>query len=280
MAANLAGAIGSWAIAGLSYQPVMLWWAIINSFIGVGILILAKSRAPQQSPPPAATGERMALLEIFGVLFRSKQVWMASIFFTGTFGAFLSYADFWNIQIQQAYGHDIANAASLNALLPIGLAMGGVVFGLFSDKIRKVAFPCRICAITSLISMAVLIYMPVAPLWLAALLLFISGFCIGGSVLSFPAAIQHCPAAIQGTAIGLVTTCGYIGAGVLNLIVPNIVGETGRLSQDLFDFMHPNTLTSEQLQLIDSFKEGMIPVMAALLLAVIASLMLKDAKRA
>ncbi|MDG2423952.1 MAG: MFS transporter [Phycisphaerales bacterium] len=280
MAANLAGAIGSWLVAGMSYQPVVLWWAVINAGIAVFILVLVKSRVPQQDPAPVDTEDRLGTVEIFKLLFRSKQVWFASIFFTGTFGTFLSYADFWNIQIQQAYGLDISKAASFNALLPIGLAVGSVLFGLFSDKIRKVAFPCRICAISSIISMAALLYLPYSPIWLVLCLLFISGFCIGGATLAFPAAVQHCRASMQGAAIGLVTTCGYIGAGVLNLIVPAIVGpmkESTTISA--FTMMKSIKLTDDQLATVGAFKEGMIPLMVSLALAAIASFMLKDAKR-
>lgn len=279
MAANLAGAIGSWAIAGLSYQPVVLWWAVINTGIAVFILMLVRSRVPQQDPQPETTEESLSLLTIFGLLFRSKQVWLASIFFTGTFGTFLSYADFWNIQIQQAYGLDIGKAASFNALLPIGLAAGSVLFGLFSDKIRKVAMPCQICAVSSLVFMAILVYTPYTPIWAVACLHFMAGFCIGGSTLAFPAAVQHCRASMQGAAIGLVTTCGYIGAGVLNLIVPPIIGTIKDFGQSPFSFMDPIQLTDDQLFEVGAFKEGMIPLMAALLLAAIASFMLRDAKR-
>lgn len=280
MAANLAGAIGSWAIAGLSYQPVVLWWAVINTVIAFGIMVFVKSKVPQADTAPVDNQEKISLRQVFGFLFRSKQVWMASIFFTGTFGTFLSYADFWNIQIQQAYGLDISKAASFNALLPIGLAIGSVVFGLFSDKIRKVAFPCRICAIFSLLFMVALIYTPFAPIWLVASLLFISGFFIGGSTLAFPAAVQHCAPSMQGAAIGLVTTCGYIGAGILNLIVPSIIGYMPKFPHTPFAFSQPMILTSQQLETVTAFKAGMIPLIVALALAVLASFLLRDAKRA
>lgn len=279
MAANFAGAIGSWLVAGMSYQPVVLWWAVINAGIAVFIMMFVKTRVPQQEPTPTESNDRLGTLAIFGELFRSKHVWLASIFFTGTFGTFLSYADFWNIQIQQAYGLDINNAASFNALLPIGLAIGSVLFGLFSDKIRKVAFPCRICAVSSLISTGILLYVPPLPLYIVLFLLFLSGFCIGGATLAFPAAVQHCRTSVQGAAIGLVTTCGYIGAGILNLVVPEIVGTVRSVGLAPFNIMQSMQLTDQELAQVAAFQEGMIPLMISLLLAVIASFMLRDAHR-
>ena len=85
---------------------------------------------------------------------------------------------------------------------------------------------------------------------------------------------------MQGAAIGLVTTCGYIGAGVLNLIVPAIVGpmkESTTISA--FTMMKSIKLTDDQLATVGAFKEGMIPLIVSLALAAIASFMLKDAKR-
>jgi nitrate/nitrite transporter NarK len=270
MAANFAGALGSWAIAGLSYQPIFLWWAVINAAIAVAILMLVRNRLPQTTNHPMEGPEHPRLLDAFGYILRSKQIWLASLFFTGTFGTFLSYANFWNIQIQENYGHTIRNAASLNTCLPIGLAIGSVAFGLFSDKIGKVSAPCRLSAVSSFVALGVLIYTPVLPVWAIASLLFLSGFCIGGSMLAFPAAIIKCAQKYQGAAIGLVTTCGYIGAGILNLIVPLI---TGKLSDPV---IVSGDFTPTQLENIAVFKDGMIPLMISLLLAIFASILLRD----
>jgi sugar phosphate permease len=279
MSANLAGAVGSWAIAGLPYKPVVLWWAVINVGIGVIILMFVKTRVPRIEKEQVDKEESLGLTEIFSFLFRSKQVWLASIFFAGTFGTFLSYADFWNIQVQQAYGHTIKDAALLNALLPIGLALGAVAFGWFSDAIGKIALPCRICAITSLVFLMTLIYTPSVPIWIVTILLFVSGFCIGGSTLAFPAAIQHCSTNIQGAAIGLVTTCGYISAGILNLVVPVIIGPVSGFQKGNFAFLSAARLNEVQLKTVFSFQLGMIPLAVALGLTAIATFMLRDVSR-
>jgi nitrate/nitrite transporter NarK len=286
MAANFVGALGSWAIAGLSYQPVVLWWAVINAVIAVVILLLIRNRLPQVTDVSVEHAEHHGLLEVFGFLFRSKQIWMASIFFTGTFGSFLSYANFWNIQIQQAYGHTIGASASLNAFLPVGLALGSVSFGCFSDKIGKVAWPCRLCAVSSFVVMGTLIYAPNFPVWAIGGLLFLSGFCIGGSMLAFPAAVMQCAQHYKGAAIGLVTTCGYLGAGVINLIVPMITGEMttstvahSSLSSDASGFFaEAAKLSPSQLESVASFQWGMIPLMITMAMAILASLLLKDSQ--
>lgn len=279
MSANLAGAVGSWVIAGLPYKPVILGWALINVIVAAFILILLRGKAPKQQDDHSDDSEALSVGQGFLFLFRSWQVWLASIFFAGLFGTFLSYADFWNIQIQQAYGHSIQFSASFNALLPIGLAVGGVCFGWYSDFIGKVALPCRICAIASLIFLGALIYIPFMPVYVVLILHFFSGFAIGGSTLAFPAAVQHCPTSVQGTAIGLVTTCGYIGAGILNLIVPGIVGDVPEMQTGTPVWMSYMPLDKEQIQAVDAFRAGMIPLMVAVALAVIASLLLRDAAR-
>ncbi|MDG2055039.1 MAG: MFS transporter [Phycisphaerales bacterium] len=274
MSANIAGAVGSWAIAGLPYKPVILWWAIINVVIAALILLIVKNKTPQIEIDDEE--ETMGMIKGFAFLFSSWQVWLACIFFTGLFGTFLSYADFWNIQIQQAYGYPIETAALLNALLPIGLGFGSVCFGWFSDMIGKVAFPCRICAIASVFLLGLLIYTPYLPVIVVPLLLFLSGFFVGGSTLAFPAAIQYCPRSVQGTAIGLVTTCGYIGAGILNLIVPSILGNVPDFHTLPSAWLSYMNLDSDQIETVFSFRISMLPLMAAVILAIIASLFLRD----
>jgi nitrate/nitrite transporter NarK len=253
---------------------VILWWAIINFVIAVLILLIVKNKTPQIEIDDDE--ETMGMMKGFGFLIGSWQVWLACIFFTGLFGTFLSYADFWNIQIQQAYGHSIVTSASLNALLPIGLAFGGVCFGWFSDMIGKIAFPCRLCAITSIISLCLLIYIPFLPVFVVPILLFLTGFFVGGSTLAFPAALQYCPRSVQGTALGLVTACGYIGAGILNLIVPTILGKVPEFQQGNSVWITYMNLDSQQLETVFNFKMSMLPLIAAVLAAVIAALFLRD----
>ena len=279
MAANLAGALGSWAIAGLSYSPVVLWWAVINTVVAAAILLLVKNQIPQTDDATSDSPQQHDLAKMFGFLLRSRQTWLASLFFTGTFGTFLSYANFWNIQVQQGYGISIDDAASLNALLPIGLAFGSVLFGLFADRIGRVAMPCRLCAVSSLLAFAILVYTPSVPMWAVAALLFISGFCFGGATLAFPAAVQHCRPHMQGAAIGLVTTCGYIGAGILNIIVPLITGPITKSPEASFSYLHPISLTPEQLANVKLFQQGMIPLVIATAVAVLASILIRDNPR-
>ena len=179
--------------------------------------------------------------------------------------------------MQQAYGHSIEVAASLNALLPIGLAFGGVCFGLFSDHIKKIAYPGRICAISSLVFLAALIYLSSIPVWVVVILLFLSGFCLGGATLAFPAVVQHCSASMRGTAIGIVTTCGYIGAGVLNIVVPLLIGKVPSFQKSPFTFVKPMHLTDVQEEIVSAFNFGMLPLIAALILAIFAAFMMRDA---
>ena len=276
MAGNFAGAVGSWAIAGLPYHPVVFWWAVTNAGVGAGILLLVTNRAPRGAQEQNEKQQQPGLGKTFTFLFRSRQVWLASLFFAGTFGTFLAYADFWNIQIQQAYGHTIRNAASLNALLPIGLAIGSVAFGWFSGAIGKVATVCRISAVTALVFLVLLIYTPHVPIWMVMILLFASGFSIGGSMLAFPAAVQHCSAGMQGAAIGLVTTCGYLGAGVLNLIAPLIIGTVPSFKTGHFALLSSMQLDNVQLKTVGGFQRGMISMVVAVGLAILAAFLLRD----
>jgi nitrate/nitrite transporter NarK len=105
-------------------------------------------------------------------------------------------------------------------------------------------------------------------------------------MLAFPAAVMQCAQDYKGAAIGLVTTCGYLGAGVINLIVPMITGEMttstvahSSLSSDASGFFaEAAKLSPSQLESVASFQWGMIPLMITMAMAILASLLLKDSQ--
>lgn len=68
MLGSIAGAVGSWAIAGISYQPVVLWWALANAVLAVCILFIVKGRTPNLKSTQPKEEERVGLVHMFGTL--------------------------------------------------------------------------------------------------------------------------------------------------------------------------------------------------------------------
>ncbi|MCH2162070.1 MAG: MFS transporter [Phycisphaerales bacterium] len=276
MIANLVGAFGSILIAGLGYVSVVMISACINVGIVILIFCFIKSRVPVLTGTggandPTRTNLRSDLINVF----RTGQVLLAALYFACTFGTFLIFTNFWNIPLQEAYGHDAKDQAIMNAALPIGTAIGSVFVGWISTRLQMVAVPARILAILSTIALGLLIYLPGQPTWGVLLLLFLVGFALGGAMLAFPAASRACPAAAQGTAIGLVTTVGNVAAGGVNLVITECASKSTVLSKFLAETDAHNTVQPEVLQ---AFQGAFLPLMILMALAIPVSFLIHDGK--
>ena len=130
MAANLIAAFASVAIAEMDFAPVIMISSVIN---GILVVMLAVCLWGSPRPMPTKHPQRSALKSMAEVL-TAPSIWVASMFFAGVFGSFLVFADFWNIPLQKAHGHDIQMQATLNAMLPLGTAIGAMLIGLWSDR--------------------------------------------------------------------------------------------------------------------------------------------------
>jgi sugar phosphate permease len=274
MAANLGGAIGSVAIATAGYVPVVLVSAFFNMAIVVLIILFIANRVPHPGEPGTIESPSSPASSLAQVLL-SRHVWVASVFFTGTFGTLLVLADFWNVPLQQAHGHDGRMQAILNAMLPLGTALGALITGWASEKIVGLATPCRIVAITSTLLVVLLVLVSPLQVWAEMILLFLTGFALGGAILAFPVVDSALTAHTQGTGIGMLNTIAYLGAAITNLVVAGLVHSSDVLRtfharDELPGPADPNVVAEYQLALI--------PIIVLTATSVFASLLIRDRK--
>ncbi len=269
MAANLIAAFASVAIAEMEYTTVVMASSVIN-----GILTIILACTLLGSPRPHTTDRiRTGPWESTASILRMPSIWIASTFFAGMFGSFLVFSDFWNIPLQKAHGHDIQMQANLNAMLPLGTAIGALLIGLWSDRTRKISGPVRIVSITSTGLLSAVIFFPPASTLGMMALLFAAGFCLGGAILAFPAATLRCPPHIHGAAIGLVTTFGFVAAGVANVCI----GELANADPLVRSLLEEHTKRdSPNTDAISGFKTAFIPMIILAATAIPTSFLIKD----
>ena len=205
--ANVGGAIASIAVASLDYVPVILISAFVN--LAVAALLFGVVRRPPIAQPPAT----------YAPAFQSRNVWLGAIFFAGTFGTLVALADFWAVPMLQRHGHDLPTVGLLNAMLPAGTALGALLAGWAASRFGHIVCFCRFVAIASLIFAIIFVLQGKASPSVAGMTLFLFGFALGGAILAFVVADRGCPESSKGTAIGLVNTIGYAGAGITTIAI-------------------------------------------------------------
>ena len=275
MIPNLFGAIGSVLIAGQDYVQVVFVSSIANGVIAILIFMLVKNRTGTGNSDDHAQSSMSQVLRSMYEMGRCPQIWIASLYFAGTFGTFLAFADFWNIPFQEVQGHDAKGQALMNAALPIGTAFGSVFIGWVSDRLRKIAQPSQLLAILSAVIFAVLIFLPHLPTAVDIALLLLLGFTLGSAILAFPMASRHVETRAQGTVIGLVTTIGYLGAGLINVATNAIANAAPELGPFLSGEHSSESITPGIMQ---EFQVAFIPMLGLMLLAVAVSFLINDKK--
>ena len=275
MAANLGGAIGSVAIAGAGYVPVVLISAFVNMAIVVLIILFLANRVPHTGEPLRTPTAPTTVKPLRHVLF-CTQVWVASLFFTGTFGTLLVLADFWNVPLQQAHGHDSSMQAILNSMLVIGTAIGAILAGWASGKISGLANATRIVAFSSTILVVALVVASPLVAWAEMVLLFFTGFALGGAILAFPVVDSALTPRTHGTGIGMINTVAYIGAAVTNLFVAGLVH-----SSDVLRTFHaqPAMPGPADPKVVAEYHVAFIPIIVLTTISIFASLLIRDTSR-
>ena len=267
MAANLIAAFASAAIAEMDFTPVIMISSIINGILTIilAVTLLGSPRPTQSSP------SRSGSLTTSAAILTMPSIWIASLFFAGMFGSFLVFADFWNIPLQKAHGHDIQLQANLNAMLPLGTAFGAMLIGLWSDRSKKVSALACLASIASTGLLSVVIFLPPTSTAGMATVLLATGFCLGGAILAFPSATINCPPHLHGAAIGLVTTFGFVAAGVANFCIGELAAAEPAISEMMKDHVHTDTPYQNA---IAGFKTAFIPMLALAALSIPCSFLM------
>lgn len=211
--ANLAAAglaLGDFALSGLIVFPkAFVVLAAALAFAGACVFLFA-----DDPPDPAAAGEAGPRAAIFS----SGQFWAATVFYCGTFGSLLAFADLWDIQFQaNSFGHGAPEAAALNAMIPLGVTAGGLALGAWASRTSYVA-PARLSAWV-LVACLIALALAQLPALAAGTILFAAGCALGSSTLALAAIYATFPAPAAATASSLAVTAAYISGSLLQPLV-------------------------------------------------------------
>ena len=136
-------------------------------------------------------------------VFQKPQSWWISIYSGFAFAPVMVFGGLWGVAFtSQNYGLSADTAAQAVSLIFIGFAVGGPLFGWFSDWIGRRKIVLFWGTLAALFFLSVVLYAPAESHSLVMVCLFLFGFAISSYVLSFTIIREIVPPSMAASAVG------------------------------------------------------------------------------
>lgn len=202
--ALLTHAVGSWREA-----------LYINSALGVAIVIAISLIV--QDRPPDAQGEAVADQQHLNELGLWRCIKLAALnpqnWFGGLYTALMNLPVFimgglWGVLYLTSVHHlTEAQASYATTIFFIGVILGSLGFGWFSDHIERRVLPMIIGSVLSLGVMLALMYLPNLSFGMVMTLFCLIGFVTSSQVLTYPTIAELNPIYLTSTAVSIDSLC-------------------------------------------------------------------------
>lgn len=197
----------------------------------------------------------------------SRQTWINALYATAISVVFVAFGALWGASyVEKAFGVSRFAASAAVSLLFLGAIPGSLFFGWFSDRIRRRRTPMLAAAVGALACMCALIYLPGLSFTGLRLLLAALGFFSSANIVSYAVSHDISAPGQAGLALGFLNSCFYGG----NAISQPLVGKLLDLRSAARGAAGIDSLTA------GDFRFALSSVVAALLLALIAAILLKE----
>jgi len=218
--ALFAGVIGAvsagiplrWMVTHIGWRPVMLGSAVLLAVLSAVIWLWVRDDPEEKgflsyAPVQRATKnlEKSGLLSDIAAIIKHRNTGLLFFVPAGLVGCVLSFSGLWGVPfLTTHYGMTVVQAAGACSMLLIAWAVGGPVFGGFSDWIGRRKPLYIIGTGLAAIGWDVILYWPgIASAWILPLLL-VTGFASGAMIISFAFIKESVPSHLSGTATGII----------------------------------------------------------------------------
>lgn len=182
-------------------------------------------------------------------IIKNKQNWLLTLYSGMTFSPVAVFGGLWgNPFLETMYHISKTSAAFLISMVFYGLAVGGPVLGLLSDRLHNRRTLMLIGNIAAFILIVIILYWPGIPLVVLATLLFLFGFFIGAFMLAFAIGRQINKLAMAATVIALINT----GDAIFGAFNDPLVGKLLDLNWQgkIIDGVHYFTTSNYQVSMM------------------------------
>ena len=243
-------------------------WLIAGLGILLAILIfLLMQDQPYDNVKPQKHADHLQVFADLIYLLQQRDAWLTGIYAATINTSFIAFGALWGtLFIQTKFMVGQTQAATIVSTLFIGAIPGSFFFGWFADRIQRFKIPMILGASGGLISMAILLYMPQLPLWMAYGLVFLLGFFCCGNVLAYANNARIGPQQSEGTSLGFTNTWLIGGSALFQPLI-------GKLLQTHETTSIPST--NMHFSIVD-FQFALSAIVTSLTIALLMSLLIKE----
>ncbi|WP_432667023.1 MFS transporter [Wukongibacter baidiensis] len=170
------------------------------------------------------------LLEGLKKVMLNPRTWPGFILFAGFFGAFVSMTGTWG-RSYMVDVYEISKVSASNYMMAavLGMAIGSIVIGKVSDKIKKRKLPMVVFATIYVICWGIIVFVGGGkpPIGILMPLLFVLGFTCSAFVLGWACSKEINPPQIAGISTSVVNIGGFFGAAILPPLLGGVFDRLG-----------------------------------------------------
>ena len=209
------------AITTFGWRHTMQVSSLFALILGVLIWFLVRddpqekgysSYAPETHQGAARIGIFTGLRQVLSY----KNSWLLFLIPGSLVGSVLTFAGLWGVPfLTTHYDLSSTQAAAITSAMLFAWAIGGPVFGYFSDHIGRRKPLYLAGCLTSTLCWSLVVFVPGLPLTFLILLLVCAGFSAGSMIIGFAFSKESVPSQLSGTASGVCNMGSMIGPMVL-----------------------------------------------------------------
>ncbi|MES2211677.1 MAG: MFS transporter, partial [Pseudomonadota bacterium] len=206
----------------LGWRETLLYGSLLGLALAA-VLWRAMKPAPGVSEVTVDDHPHIPLAQALKTISFDKQTWLASLYAGLMFVPTVGFAGLWGVPyLMQAYALTRPEAALYISLIYVGWAIGGPIFGWYSDSIARRRRPMVVATFGTLFAMQAIWMLPDS-LMVMGFLLLLLGIFSSGFVLAFSVVRESHSERLTGAAMGFVNTLnslsGAISQPILGLIL-------------------------------------------------------------
>lgn len=171
---------------------------------------------------PVSSG-KINTIDALKSVITNKRTWIISLAYIGIYTGYVVFLGTFGVSfLMQKYDITKVQAANYVIVAVIGSAVGGILIGYISDRIKKRKIILTSCSVLTLLGWIVLIYarMPVA---LLVPFLFIFGLVMTAFTMCWTVGNEVNDRRFSGIATGVVNCIGFFGAAIIPVVMGKIL---------------------------------------------------------
>ena len=189
-----------------NWRFVLEFCSVLGLIIALLFMLFVREHSYQKRSIKNEASHKNSWIE-YKKVFQNKQNWLLTAYSGLAFAPLSVLGGLWGPPfLQESYHLSRTESSGLISLIFIGLGIGSPLWGLLSDKLNNRLKVMKFALILSLVTILIVCYSTLLPIWMIGFLLFLFGFGVGAFMLGFTLGTEINNIALAATVVSLINT--------------------------------------------------------------------------